>query len=193
MEERAVPDADSALLARMAAGDEAALSILMTRHRQRLRNLALRMTGRSDEADDIVQEAFVAIWRHGTRFRSEGVPFAAYLTRIVVNRSIDRIRRARLRRFIGMDEATEAVDELPDADRTSIGQSEIAAVAKDIGRLPARQRAAILLVSTGERSTKDVADILGLSVGAVEQLLVRARRSLRIAALKRMTDIEDLP
>ena len=178
-------DPDAGLVARLAAGDQSALSELMKRHGRRLRHIAVRMTGRVEDAEDIVQEAFVAFWRRAPRLKPDGAPFAAYLTRTVVNRCIDRSRRERLRRFIGLETVREPEDPEPGADHSLAMRSEAAAVMADLQQLPARQRAAILLVSTEEQSIADVAGVMNLSVGAVEQLLVRARRTLRLRAIER--------
>lgn len=181
------PDDPDALLAvRLRAGDEQALALLMARHGGRLRQLARRMTGRADEAEDIVQEAFVAIWRHAYRLEAGKASIGAYLTRTVINRCIDRARRERIRRWIGLDTVPEIEDEAPAADDMLQARSEMQAVARDLTALPPRQRAAILLVSSGDRSIADVAEAMSLSVGAVEQLLVRARRVLRARALERL-------
>lgn len=185
-------DPDHPLVARLAAGDETALRELMNRHGGRLRQIARRMNGGDIDADDIVQEAFVAVWRRAPKLladRTSGMdraPFGAYLTRIVVNRSIDRARRARFWRMIGIETAPEMADEAPALDDALVARSEVAAVASDLQILPARQRAAILLASSEERSVGEVAEAMGISIGAVEQLLVRARRTLRSRALARL-------
>lgn len=184
-------DPDAPVVARLIAGDETALGELMKRHGGRLRQIALRMTGRSDDAEDIVQDAFVAVWRRAGALKVDGAPFGAYLTRTVVNRCIDKARREKLRRMIGLDSTPEPEDQTPGADQAVASRSEMAAVAQDLRALPARQRAAILLVSTQEHGVGEVAQIMGLSVGAVEQLLVRARRTLRNRAFERMNSKEE--
>lgn len=179
-------DPDALLAVRLQAGDEQALGLLMARHGGRLRQLARRMTGRADEAEDIVQEAFVAIWRRAARIEVGQVSIGAYLTRTVINRCIDRSRRERIRRWIGLDVVPEVEDEAPAADDVLEARSEMRAVARDLTALPPRQRAAILLVSSGDHPIAEIAETMALSVGAVEQLLVRARRTLRARALERL-------
>ncbi|MBN9000110.1 MAG: hypothetical protein J0H54_12210, partial [Rhizobiales bacterium] len=100
-------DPDASMLARLAAGEPLAMRAMMDGHGPRLRRLAARMTGRPEEAEDIVQEAFVAVWRGAVRIHADGAPLGAYLTRVVVNRCIDRSRRAAFRRLIGLDSAPE--------------------------------------------------------------------------------------
>lgn len=178
-------DSDEGLALRVAAGDQRAFSEIVRRHGGRLRALAHRFTGGAADADDVVQETFLAFWRTAARWRPGGPPLGAYLTRIAVNRAIDGDRKRRVRRFFGIEEAGEIADSDAGADDRLAGKSELAAVSSDIAGLPARQRAAILLAADGERSNAEIGDALGLSVGAVEQLLVRARRTLRTRLAER--------
>ncbi|WP_210187029.1 RNA polymerase sigma factor [Kaistia soli] len=181
-------DADAELTLRLKAGDERALQALMLRHGGRLRLIARRILARADEAEDIVQDVFLAVWRRADRLDTERGPIGAYLTRAVVNRSIDRARRARFLQFIGLDTAPEGVDDMPGPEVTALARSEVSAVMRDLQTLPPRQRAAILLASSDEHSTVAIADLMNLSVGATEQLLVRARRTLRLRAMARQSN-----
>ena len=178
------PETDAALVDRMAAGDERALAEIVRRHGPRLRAILCRFTGGPVAADDILQETFIRAWRGAARWRADGPPYAAYLTRVAVNRAIDGERRSRLRRFFGIAEAEDVADPALSAEGTLAARDEIASVAADIRALPARQRAAILLAAGGEHSTAEIAAMMGLSAGAAEQLLVRARKTLR-AGLRR--------
>lgn len=178
-------DPDEALVARVAKGDERAFTEIVRRHAGRLRALALRFTGEPGEADDIVQEAFWSVWRKASSWQPGGPPFAAWLTRIAINRAIDSERRRRVRRFFGLDDASEVADQSASAEIETTMRSELSEVLTDIRNLPARQRAAILLAADGEQSTIDIAAALGTSEGAAEQLLVRARRTLRMRLAER--------
>ena len=182
----AIAEADDEALAIMVAnGDGRALGEIVRRHGGRLRALALRFAGGAPEADDIVQDTFLSFWRTARRWQPGGPPLGAYLTRIAVNRAIDADRRRRIRRFVGLETVTEVAHDEIGTERRHAGKAALAAVARDIGTLPARQRAAILLAADGERSNSDIAAAMGLSEGAVEQLLVRARRTLRLRLAER--------
>jgi RNA polymerase sigma-70 factor (ECF subfamily) len=172
-------ETDEALALRTAAGDQRALREIVRRHGGRLRAMAHRFTGGSAEADDIVQETFVSFWKTASRWQPGGPPLGAYLTRIAVNRAIDGDRRRRVRRFFGLEDAVEIADPEAGADARLAGKHELRLVTGYIETLPARQRAAILLAADGERSNAEIGEVMGLSIGAVEQLLVRARRTLR--------------
>jgi RNA polymerase sigma-70 factor (ECF subfamily) len=173
-------ESDEALALRVATGDQRAFAEIVRRHGGRLRALAVRFVGGAAEADDIVQEAFLSFWRTAGRWQPGGPALGAYLTRIAINRAIDGDRRRRLRRFFGLEDAADVADPAIPADVRMAGRRELAAVAKDIAALPARQRAAVLLTADGERTNAEIAEAMGLSTGAVEQLLVRARRTLRM-------------
>jgi RNA polymerase sigma-70 factor, ECF subfamily len=178
-------DPDETLVARIAGGDERAFTEMVRRHAGRLRILALRFSGETGEADDIVQETFWSVWRNAGTWRPGGPPFAAWLTRIAINRAIDAGRRRRVRHFFGLEEASEMADQAASAETETVMRAELAAVAADIRGLPARQRAAILLAANGDRSNMEIAATLGISEGAAEQLLVRARRTLRTRLAER--------
>ena len=178
-------EGDEALAAMTAAGDQRAFREIVRRHGGRMRALALRFAGGRAEADDIVQDAFLSFWRTAGRWKPGGPPLAAYLTRIAINRAIDGDRRRRIRHFFGLEEASDAADPEPAADDRLESRRALEAVARDIAALPARQRAAILLAADGERSNAEIAAAMNLSEGAVEQLLVRARRTLRMRIAER--------
>lgn len=178
-------ETDESLALRTAGGDPRAFAEIVRRHGARLRILALRFTGGTAEADDIVQETFLSYWKTARRWQPGGAPLGAYLTRIAVNRAIDADRRRRVRRFFGLEEAREVADPAPLADAQDETARAVEAVARDIAVLPARQRAAILLASDGDKSNADIAAAMSLSEGAVEQLLVRARRTLRLRLAER--------
>lgn len=178
-------ESDEALALRTASGDQRAFSEVVRRHGGRLRALAHRFTGGASEADDVVQETFLSFWRNASRWQPGGPPLGAYLTRIAVNRAIDGDRRRKVRRFFGLEDAAEIADPEAPADERLEGKRALAAVSRDIGALPARQRAAILLAADGERSNAEIGAAMGLSVGGVEQLLVRARRTLRMQLAER--------
>jgi len=172
-------ESDVELVARIVAGDQRAFAEIVRRHAGRLKALALGFSGAPGEADDIVQETFWSFWRHASRWRSDGPPLAAYLARIAINRAIDMGRRRKVRAFFGLEDATEVVDVAAAVDERMIAGSELAAVSRDLLDLPPRQREAILLAADGTTTNAEIATAMGLTVGAVEQLLVRARRTLR--------------
>ncbi len=172
-------DEDDRLVQRIGAGDEGAFGQVARAHAGRLRALALGFSGGAAEADDVVQETFWSLWRNAKSWKPGGPPLGAYLTRIAVNRAIDRGRRRKIRNFFGLEDAADVADSQPAQDERLSTRRDLADVLHDIGGLPERQRAAVLLAADGERSNAEIAAALGISIGAAEQLLVRARRKLR--------------
>jgi RNA polymerase sigma-70 factor (ECF subfamily) len=183
-----VEESDEQLVARIAARDERAFAVVVRRHAGRLKALALGFTGAPGDVDDIVQETLWSFWRHAARWRPGGPPLAAYLARIAINRAIDMTRRRKVRAFFGLEDASEVADAAAQIDDRLLAGSELAAVSRDLLDLPSRQREAILLAADGATSNGEIAATMGLTVGAVEQLLVRARRTLRARLAARDDD-----
>jgi RNA polymerase sigma-70 factor (ECF subfamily) len=181
-------DDDDTLMSRAAAGDRRAFSLLVIRHAERVRAVALRFTGNAADADDVAQATFLAAWRDLPNWQRGRAQFGTWLYRVAVNRCIDLARRRRVRSWLSLDAVAEPADERVSAADVAVHQSELAAVRQDIRALPEKQRAALLLAVQAEKSMAEIAEALGVSAGAAEQLLVRARRSLRERARERMRE-----
>lgn len=178
-DEPPAPTEDDRLVAACAGGDQPAFAELVRRHSARVHALALRMTGSAADAEEVSQEAFWRVWSSAGRWQPGGAQFSTWLYRIVVNLCIDRDRRARIRRFIQLDETHDAPDPAIDQEQHGEHRQELARVLRAMDRLPARQRAALLLSAEGEQSNKEIAQALGTTEKGVESMLVRARRTLR--------------
>lgn len=170
-------DPDEALLRRVAKGDPAAVQALVARKLPRIHALAIRMLGDPMEAEDVAQDAFLRTWRQAPRWRSGGAKFDTWLHRVVLNLCHDRLRK---RREQPTAEPPEQIDPAPSADRglemTQTAQKVHAALAD----LPQRQREAILLYHYQDLSNISAAAVLGVSVEALESLLSRGRKALRL-------------
>ena len=181
-------DEDDLLLARVAAGDAAAFGRLVARHGERALAVATRMLGSRADAEDAVQDVFTRLWAGAAaRWRPGGARFGTWLWRAVANRCLDQLRRPR------MGELTDAIDP-PDPSPGALERLErdrvLRQVTDAIETLPERQRMAIALVYDAGLSGAEAAEAMGVSAGAMEQLLVRARRSLR-TGLRPLMDEED--
>jgi RNA polymerase sigma-70 factor (ECF subfamily) len=172
---------DEALMSAVAAGEIAALGRLVERHQQRALRLAQRTTGSADLAEDVVQNAFLRVYRAAGRYRPTA-RFTTWLHRIVVNLCWDQRRKWRPAGEVPADqpdrEAQEPADSWAEAETRD-------AVRRAIAALPPRQRLAVVLHRFEGHSMREVAEITGWSVSAVESCLVRAYRQLRrdLAAL----------
>jgi RNA polymerase sigma-70 factor (ECF subfamily) len=164
----------------IAIGDRLAFARLVDRHLARTVGLATRLMGSRADGEEIAQEAFARVWSHAGRWRPIGgggnARFTTWLYRIVVNLAIDRKRRPA---FAALEDAAEPVDESADGFDVIHRRQVADAVAAAMMRLPERQRTAMALCFFEGMSNIEAGAVMGLSVGAIESLLVRARRALR--------------
>jgi RNA polymerase sigma-70 factor (ECF subfamily) len=178
LEDEAKDDAE--LMRRIAAGDQRAFQKLMHRHLARTVRLAARMLGDGGAAaEDVAQEAFIRVWKHAQDWEDPeraGARFTTWLYKIVLNLSIDEKRK---RRFTAIEDIAEPADNADNAEAALARRQQSERVRAALETLPERQRAAFVLCFYEEQSNKDAAEILGVSVKALESLLVRSRRALR--------------
>ena len=167
------------LLARMAQGDRSALARLIDLYGRGLQIYCARALHQPNDAEDAAQEVFLKTWTAASRYDPTRAAVSTWLYRIAVNHCTDRNRRSRFRCFLGLDSAPGLLDETPGTDRTVSARQSLAAVRAAIATLPDRQRQALLLRVIAEMDTGTIAETLGTTSGSVEQLLVRARASLR--------------
>ncbi len=174
------PRTDEELMASIATGDQLSFARLVERHLARTVGLATRLMGSRADGEEVAQEAFARVWSHAERWRPMGgggsARFTTWLYRIVVNLAIDRKRRPV---HAAMDDVDEPVDEADDGFQQIHRRQVSDAVTTAMMRLPERQRVALALCFFEEMSNIEAGKVMSLSVGAVESLLVRARRTLR--------------
>jgi RNA polymerase sigma factor (sigma-70 family) len=169
------PDADD--VAKAGRGDPDAAARLIGRHAPKLLTVARRMLGSSAEAEDVLQEVFLRLWTHAGRWQPGRARFETWLYRVMLNQCYDRLRR---RPHQPLEEAAEMADEAHSPDK-GLEQAALGrAVAKALDGLPERQKAAILLCHFQGASNKEAAEIMNLTVEALESLLARGRRALRL-------------
>jgi RNA polymerase sigma-70 factor (ECF subfamily) len=161
-------------------GEQNALRRLIDRHGRGLRLFATRYLDNAADAEDVVQDVFVSVWKHAGRFDPARGQAATWLYRIAVNRCIDLCRWRRFRTFVGLDEVQDVLPaQQPNMEAGVAARQELDIVRDGLAGLPERQRMALLLRTVADLDVPAVAHIMGSSCGSVEQLLVRARRSLR--------------
>lgn len=173
---------DAALVARIAAREEAALRTVIAAHARTLHGLAYRMIGAPQEAEDIVQETLLRLWDHAPRLAatagSEPVRLGAWLKRVTINLAIDRLRAGK--RMSG-DDVPERADTAPLADVQLVEAQTTQAARALIAALPERQRAAIVLTYYEDLPNAEAAETMDMNIKAFESLLHRARAALRAA------------
>ena len=168
------PDAED--VAKAGRGDRSAAARLIGRHSPRLLTVARRMLGSQAEAEDAVQEVFLRLWTHAARWKPGKAKFETWLYRVTLNQCYDRLRR---RPGMPLEAAAEVADDAPPPgtglDESALGRE----ISRALEALPERQKAAILLCHFQEQSNIEAAEIMGISVEALESLLARGRRTLR--------------
>jgi RNA polymerase sigma-70 factor (ECF subfamily) len=171
-----VNDPDGDLVARAGQGDRAAAQLLVHRHLPKMFSLARRMLGDNAAAEDAVQDAFLRLWTHAPRWRPGAARFETWLYRVTLNQCYDRLRR---RKNVALDEASEVADATPDPETQSQAVRVSEHVQAVLATLPERQRAAVVLCHFDGCGNIEAAEILGVSVEALESLLARGRRTLK--------------
>jgi len=167
-------ESDAQLAARAAQGDERAFRELLDRHQAAVYGFAFSLLKDHQEAEDIAQETFLRLYRTAGSQTFQAC-VRSYLFRIAKNLCIDAIRK---KRPALMDELPETAD--PATPFNDLDSAESMKRLRDaVFDLPTNQHTAIVLRHEQGMNYKEIADTLGVSVSAVESLLVRARRTLR--------------
>ena len=167
---------DEALLVLFANGDEAAARALTLRLTPRVMAHAFRLLGNRAEAEDVTQEAMLKLWRVAAEWRQGEAKVTTWLYRVVANLCTDRLRRSG--RIAALEDAGDPVDETQSAAETMQNRSRADALQDALTLLPERQRQAVVLRHIEELSNPENADIMDLSVEAVESLIARGKRAL---------------
>ncbi len=168
-------DADAALLARYAQGDPAAARVLATSLTSRLFAHAMRVLGDGMEAEDVVQEAMVRLWRIAPEWRTGEAKVSTWLYRVVANLCTDRLRR---RRAVALDDVAEPADPAQSVEQGLQQAARHDALQRALETLPDRQRQAVVLRHIDGLANPEIAVILDVGVEAVESLTARGKRGL---------------
>ena len=166
---------DEALLLAIGRGDEEAFAVLVHRHQAWAWSLALRFLGERQNAEDVVQEAFLRLLQAAPRYRPRAA-FRTYFYRIITRLCLDQARK---KRSIFSADLPDAPHPGPDPSDSILQQEISAAVRAALDRLPANQRMAVVLRYYEELDYRGIAEALQISTKAVERLLARARERLR--------------
>lgn len=173
------PDiSDNSLIERICKGDHQAFAQLVERHSGLFFQAAHRMCGHVEDAEEIVQEAFLKLWNKPTLYdASKGAKFTTWFYRVVTNMAIDHTRRRKPQ--AGTDVLDYMVDQAPLADEVLEQGTKQDALERAIQNLPERQKAALNLCFYEGFSNKEAAEILEIGIKALESLLMRAKKTLK--------------
>lgn len=168
---------DQDLARAVAAGEPAAMRALTQRCLPRVMGVAVRLLKDREDAQDVAQETFLKVWRNIGRFDANRAKLETWVTKIAVNASYDRLRKKR-ETLLG-DDMPEQIDGAPSAEAQLTASDASRRVQQAIQALPERQRLALELCHFQERTNIEAAQIMDVSVEAMESLLARARRTLK--------------
>jgi RNA polymerase sigma factor (sigma-70 family) len=185
------PETDDDLVRRYAGGDDRAAALLVARHLPAVFRQACRWTGGDRaEAEDIAQEAFLRLWRAAGRWRPGEARLSTWLYAVTRNLAIDRWRRIRrVGTLLPLERAGEVADPSSLSGTTAGRDAQRDALEQALHGLPDAQRMAVVLRHVEGLSNPEIADILSVSVAAVESLIARGKRGLvRRLAEKRKGD-----
>jgi RNA polymerase sigma-70 factor, ECF subfamily len=166
---------DEELVRRAVGGEQAAFGILVERHQRRVYNLALRMTGREDDARDATQDAFLTALRKLSSFRGDAA-FTTWLHRVTVNACYDLLRR-RGRAAVLEREGEQALEPPPAPDHADQVDLSID-VRRALLEIPEDYRVVMLLHDVHDLPYEEVAAVVGIPVGTVKSRLHRGRVAL---------------
>ncbi len=176
---------DEVLIVAAKSGDRPAFVELWTRHSKIAFNMAYRITGNQEDAEDVVQDAWLRAYVHLNRFDGRS-KFSTWLTRIAINSALGILRRKRARPETSMEitdgetwQHWEIADETKNIEDLYARHERGEHLRRAIRRLPPTLRNVVEIHQSNHRSVKEIADLAGISVAATKSRLLRARRILR--------------
>jgi RNA polymerase sigma-70 factor (ECF subfamily) len=182
--------ADEDLMQLVQRGDPRAFELVYDRHSGAAFSLAYRMVGRGNVAEDVVQEAFLSIWRSGARYERTRGSVRTWVLGIVHHRAIDQLRRSSVHdKRRASDEGLE--ERLESGERTDnevARREEAASIRSAMTTLPADQSHVIELAYFGGFTHTEIAEILGAPVGTV-----KGRMRLGLEKLRNQLRMLEMP
>ncbi len=177
MDDRIGELGDDSLLRRIREGDHEAFATLVHRHTKRFYGVAYRLVQQKDDAEDIVQAAFVKLWEKPERWdQNHQAKFTTWFYAVITNLCLDHNKR---KRPLPLSEEMEIVDHRPDQEELIDRKQRRFLLEGFIRSLPERQRLALTLCFYEGLSNREAADIIGVKVKAVQSLIMRAKTALK--------------
>src|SRR4051794_38960183 len=182
-------ESDDRLVARVRGGDELAFEAVYDRYSRALLSFCRHMLGDADEAEDAVQHTFLAAHRAMLADERE-IHLKAWLFAIARNRCLSLLRARRDQ--VGLDEEDVAAPSTVGLAAEVERREDLREMLADLARLPADQRAALLLAELGSHTHDDIADVLDVKRDKVKALVFQAREALGALRTARMTPCADI-
>ena len=180
-------DDEAAIVARARLGDAKAFSELLRRYEGKIFRLALHITQNREDAEDVLQEAFLKAYEHLDQFQGQS-KFYTWIVRIAVNQALMKLRKRKSDRSVSLDETIDTGEDTVTREIAAWGEDpeqrfsreELGEILDDaIQSLDPLYRSVFMLRDVDELSTEETAEALNLSVPAVKSPLLRARLQLR--------------
>lgn len=166
---------DEDLMERIQQGERRAFAELVQRHTNRFYRLAYRMMAAKDDAEDIVQNAFLKLWQDPAKWKaSKRTKFTTWFYRVIMNLCLDMIKKKQPERL-----EAEWPDQDPSMETQLIQQNQQQWLEQNMAALPPRQQAALNLCFHEGLSNQEAAAVMGLRLKALESLLMRAKQNLK--------------
>ena len=176
---RLQPEDEVKLLKAIAARDEAALAQLYDHYRIILFGLLMRILNNREEAEDVLQEVFLQVWRKAEDFdENRGRPFT-WLVTLARSRGIDRLRTLAARERVAEAGAREAVEVISDAATDAFKSEQRGLVNKALAQLPDEQKRPIMLAYFDGLTQSEIATRLGAPLGTVKTRMRTGLMNLR--------------
>lgn len=177
---------DSQLVSLAQQGSEGAFGELMRRHAKSMKQVAMGILRDPEEAEDEIQNAWWKAWHHINGFAGDS-RFSTWVTRIVMNQCLMRLRQSRRARFLYLDAPAPGEErvsfelrDIGEMPEQGLGRREVAdLVRREIARIPPMLRHALVLREVQQLPMPEVADQLGISLAAAKSRLLRGRHELR--------------
>ena len=178
---------EGTLVSEAKGGNYAAFEELVNRYEKKIYRLGMNITGNREDAEDVLQDAFLKAFQHLPDFREDS-RFYTWITRIAVNEALMKLRKRRTSKEVAMEDSEnengdvqvrEFADWKPNPEQ-QFAQTELDQILQTaVGTLSPGFRTVFYLRDVEGLSTEETADLLDLSVGAVKARLFRARLKLR--------------
>jgi RNA polymerase sigma-70 factor (ECF subfamily) len=170
---------DVELLQAVAHGDERALAHIYDRYRVVLFGLLVRILNSREEAEDVLQEVFLQVWRRAADFdEKRGRPFT-WLVTLARSRAIDRLRALASRERVAQAGAREESEQISDAASDAIRAEQRSLVTNALAQLPDEQKRALMLAYFDGLTQSEIAKRLGAPLGTVKTRMRAGMTKLR--------------
>lgn len=180
---------DEALLVAFANGDSVAGRDLLQRLAPMLFGYATRVLGDRTEAEDVVQDTMMRLWKIAPDWRQGEAKVSTWAYRVMANLCTDRLRRRKTRGQVALDEIAEPTADLASAVEMMTEDARAKALKAALEALPERQRQAVILRHLEGVSNPEIAEIMDIGVEAVESLTARGKRTLKAALVGRKEEL----